>query len=50
MEGSGESPYLGSKIAAARVRGFRKGHGNIDAVMACIKHYTAYGAAVGEGL
>ncbi len=48
MEGSGEDPYLGSKIAAARVRGFQgKGLGNTDAVMACVKHYAAYGAAVG---
>jgi len=48
MEGSGEDTYLGSLIAAARVRGFQgKGIGNTDAVMACVKHYAAYGAAVG---
>jgi beta-glucosidase len=35
-------------IAAARVRGFQgKGLGNIDAVMACAKHFAAYGAAIG---
>jgi beta-glucosidase len=47
MEGSGEDPYLGSRIAAARVRGFQgKGLGHTDAVMACVKHFAAYGAAV----
>jgi len=48
MEGAGEDPYLGSLIAGARVRGFQgNGLGNLDAVMACAKHFTAYGAAVG---
>ncbi|MET0392202.1 MAG: beta-glucosidase BglX [Chitinophagaceae bacterium] len=48
MEGAGEDPYLGSLIAAARVRGFQgRGLGNTDAVMACAKHFAAYGAAVG---
>ena len=48
MEGAGEDPFLGSVIAAARVRGFQgKGLGNTDAVMACAKHFAAYGAAIG---
>jgi beta-glucosidase len=48
MEGAGEDPYLGSLIATARVKGFQgKGLGNLDAVMACAKHFAAYGAAVG---
>ncbi|NUN71190.1 MAG: glycoside hydrolase family 3 C-terminal domain-containing protein [Bacteroidetes bacterium] len=48
MEGAGEDTYLGSQIAAARVRGFQgKGIGQTDAVMACVKHFAAYGAAVG---
>lgn len=48
MEGAGEDPYLGSQIAIARVKGFQgKGLGNTDAVMACAKHFAAYGAAVG---
>jgi len=48
MEGAGEDTYLGSLIAAARVRGFQgRGLGSTDAVMACVKHYAAYGAAVG---
>jgi beta-glucosidase len=45
MEGAGEDTYLGCRIAEARVRGFQgKGIGNTDAVMACVKHYAAYGA------
>ncbi|AZA83363.1 beta-glucosidase BglX [Chryseobacterium lactis] len=48
MEGSGEDTYLGTKIGLARIKGFQgKGLGNIDAVMACAKHFAAYGAAVG---
>jgi beta-glucosidase len=48
MEGAGEDPYLGSLIARARVKGFQgRGLGNTDAVMACAKHFAAYGAAVG---
>jgi len=48
MEGAGEDPYLGSLIAKARVKGFQgRGLGQTDAVMACAKHFAAYGAAVG---
>jgi beta-glucosidase len=48
MEGAGEDPFLGALIAAARVKGFQgNGLGNTDAVMACAKHFAAYGAAVG---
>lgn len=48
MEGAGEDTYLGSRIAYARVKGFQgNGLGNIDSVMACAKHFAAYGAAVG---
>ena len=48
MEGAGEDPYLGSLIAAARVKGFQgNGFGNTDAIMACAKHFAAYGAAIG---
>ena len=49
MEGAGEDPYLGSRIAEARVRGFQ---GNTwqelkspDKILACAKHFVAYGAA-----
>lgn len=48
MEGAGEDPYLGSAIARARVQGFQgNGFGSLDAIMACAKHYAAYGAAIG---
>ena len=48
MEGAGEDTYLGSLIAAARVKGFQGAHfGDTNAVMACVKHFAAYGAAVG---
>jgi len=48
MEGAGEDSYLGSRIAYARVKGFQgKQLGELDAVMACVKHFAAYGAALG---
>ncbi len=48
MEGAGEDTYLGSKIAFARVRGFQGNKlGDINSIMACVKHFAAYGAAVG---
>ncbi|WP_345953274.1 glycoside hydrolase family 3 N-terminal domain-containing protein [Mucilaginibacter sp. PAMB04168] len=47
MEGAGEDTYLGSMIAKARVKGFQgEKLGGIDAVMACAKHFAAYGAAL----
>lgn len=48
MEGSGEDTYLGTQIGLARIKGFQgKGLGTLDAIMACAKHFAAYGAAVG---
>jgi len=45
-EGAGEDVYLGSRIAAARVRGFQgKRIGDLDSVIATAKHFAAYGAA-----
>src|SRR5436853_543229 len=47
-EGSGEDPYLGSAMAAARVRGFQgKDPRAPDAVLATVKHFAAYGGAEG---
>ncbi len=44
-EGAGEDTYLGSRIAEARVAGFQgKGVGELNSVMACVKHFAAYGA------
>src|SRR5216110_3591676 len=45
-EGSGEDPYLGSALAAARVRGFQGTDPRApDAVLATVKHFAAYGGA-----
>jgi beta-glucosidase len=47
-EGSGEDPYLGSAMAAARVRGFQGADPRApDAVLATVKHFAAYGGAEG---
>ncbi len=47
MEGAGEDTYLGAQIAAARVRGIQgKKLGGTDALLACVKHYAAYGAPI----
>jgi beta-glucosidase len=46
MEGAGEDSYLGSRIAAARVRGFQGTKlGGTASVMATAKHFASYGAA-----
>jgi beta-glucosidase len=46
MEGAGEDTYLGSRIAEARIRGLQgKGIGEINSVMASVKHFAAYGAS-----
>lgn len=48
VEGSGEDPYLGSLMAAARVRGFQgKDLREPSTIMACAKHFVAYGGAEG---
>jgi beta-glucosidase len=47
-EGAGEDPWLGSRIAAAAVRGFQgAGIARDGRVAACLKHYVGYGAAEG---
>ena len=44
-EGAGEDPFLGSAIAAARVRGIQGTNlASPDTLLACVKHYAAYGA------
>jgi len=50
MEGAGEDPYLGSRVAEARVIGFQGGRGGeslgaLHTLLACGKHLAAYGAA-----
>ena len=52
MEGAGEDPFLGSKMAAAQVRGFQGDIPGSDQqddehILACVKHFAGYGAAEG---
>jgi len=45
-EGAGEDPYLGAAFARARVRGFQgTDYSQPDRIVACAKHWVAYGAA-----
>src|SRR5688572_24058001 len=47
-EGAGEDPFLGAAFARARVRGFQGAdYGAPDKVLACAKHWVAYGIAEG---
>jgi beta-glucosidase len=44
-EGSGEDPYLTSMVARAKVRGYQgKDFYDIHTMLACAKHFAAYGA------
>ena len=48
VEGSGEDPYLGAVMAAARVRGFQgRSLRDPGTIAATVKHFAAYGAAEG---
>ncbi|MFA9389660.1 MAG: beta-glucosidase BglX [Prolixibacteraceae bacterium] len=45
LEAGGEDVFLGSKIAAARVKGFQGTDlASTSTVMACVKHFAGYGA------
>ena len=47
-EGSGEDPYLGSRVAEAMVRGYQGPANDLTqptTVLACLKHFALYGAA-----
>jgi beta-glucosidase len=47
VEGAGESPFLGSAMARAYVKGYQgTSLSNPDSVAACVKHFAAYGAAI----
>ncbi|BDI74561.1 glycosyl hydrolase [Paraprevotella clara] len=47
MEGAGEDPYYGAKVAAARVCGLQGDDLSADStILACIKHFVGYGAVV----
>ena len=46
VEGAGEDPFLGSRIAEARVKGFQGDDLNdLSTLAATMKHFVAYGAA-----
>jgi beta-glucosidase len=48
MEGAGEDPYLGSRMAEAQVKGFQgETLGGPESILACVKHFAGYGAATG---
>lgn len=46
VEGAGEDPYLGSIMSAEYVKGFQgTNYGDPGKIVACAKHWVAYGAA-----
>lgn len=45
MEGAGEDPYLGSKIAIARIQGFQGDLSSNQNILACAKHFAGYAFA-----
>ena len=48
VEGAGEDPYFGAVMGRARVRGFQGAdYSAQDRVVACAKHWVAYGATEG---
>src|SRR6202453_1953420 len=48
MEGAGEDPFLGSRMAEAQVKGFQGAYlGAPDRILASVKHFAGYGAADG---
>ncbi|WP_376795633.1 glycoside hydrolase family 3 N-terminal domain-containing protein [Thermogemmatispora sp.] len=48
VEGAGEDPYLGARLAAAHVRGFQgEGIDTGEHIAAGPKHFVGYGAALG---
>lgn len=51
MEGAGEDPWYGSQVAIAKVKGFQgenwKDLRDTNTILACAKHFAAYGAAEG---
>jgi beta-glucosidase len=48
VEGAGEDPYLGARMAVAQVNGYQGGNTlRPGSLMATAKHFGAYGAAIG---
>lgn len=47
MEGAGEDTWYGTQVGIARIRGFQgNDYESKKTVMACAKHFAAYGAAI----
>lgn len=45
-EGAGEDTYLGTEASIARIRGFQgRDLSEVNTILACAKHFAAYGAA-----
>lgn len=47
MEGPGEDPHVASEMARAMIRGYQQPFSDGLEVMACAKHFAAYGGAIG---
>ena len=48
IEGTGEDPYLGSRVAAAAIKGLQGDNlADKDRMVACAKHFVGYGASEG---
>ncbi len=48
IEGTGEDPYVGSRVAAAAVKGLQGDDASKDGkILACAKHFIGYGASEG---
>lgn len=47
MESTGEDPYLNGLYARAFVKGYQGNLNQDDNIVACVKHFAAYGAAEG---
>src|SRR5215203_2346255 len=48
VEGAGEDPFLGARMAAAQVRGFQgEDPSSPGRLLACMKHFAGYGAGSG---
>ncbi|GGA66830.1 glycosyl hydrolase [Neiella marina] len=46
LEAAGEDPYLGSLIAAARVKGFQESGTDKQNILSTVKHFAGYGASL----
>ena len=40
------TPYLGSLVSAARVKGFQESNPKNENLLSCVKHFAGYGATL----